>query len=151
MTAPLSPAQIAAIRDYTDKGYARMNELLREHTVAPLIARKVATLTAALNRLPPFRGDVYRGTTVPDLHLLDRYRDVGSEIVEDAFVSCSRSPSKMYCGNVFFYILSKRGREIGRWSAHPEEEEVLFRPGTRFKILAFEQSEDDVEIFLEEV
>ncbi|MBA2744379.1 MAG: hypothetical protein H0U43_08770 [Chthoniobacterales bacterium] len=151
MRAPLSAAEIAAIRDYTDRGYERINQQLRECDVAPQMLRKVQTLAAALNHLPAFRGDVYRGTRIDDLDLLEKYRGVGTVIVEDAFVSCSRSPLKMYGGNVLFYILSKRGRDIARWSAHPEEEEVLFRPGTSFKILAFQQTGHDVEIFLEEV
>ena len=147
----LSEAEQAAIRDYTDKGYERMNHQLRDHELTAPMARKVATLIAALDRLPPFRGDVYRGTTIPDPRVLEKYRAVGSEVVEDAFVSSSRSALKMYIGNVFFLIESKQGRDISRWSANPEEEEVLFRPGTRFKVLAFEEREDDFQIFPEEI
>lgn len=151
MRTPRSAAEIAAIRDYTDKGYERINQQLRERDVTPQTLGKIQMLAAALNHLPAFRGDVYRGTRIDDLDRLEKYRGVGTVVVEDAFVSCSRSPLKMYGGNVLFYIVSKQSRDIARWSAHPEEEEVLFRPGTSFKILAFEHTGHDVEIFLEEV
>lgn len=146
----LTPRQKAAIQDYTDKGYERINQQLRDHRLTPATATKIAILTAALDQLPAFRGDVYRGTTLSDRDLLERYRAVGSEVIEPAFTSASRSPLKMYGGNVLFYVVSKRGRDVSHWSAQPEEEEVLFRPGTRFKVLAFEQSGGDFEIFLEE-
>ena len=147
----LSPADRAAIRDYSDRGYERMNQQLRDHELMAPIRRKVTTLTAALNRLPPYVGDVYRGTTLHDTDSLERYRSVGSIVTEDAFVSTSRSPLKMYGGNVLFYMMSKRGRDISAWSAHPEEEEILFRPASRFKVLAFTEADGDFEIFLEEI
>ncbi|MFN2475994.1 MAG: hypothetical protein ABR526_06595 [Chthoniobacterales bacterium] len=63
----LSAAEIGAIRDYSDKGYERMNQQLREHAVTPQMARKINLLNAALAALPPVRGDVYRGTVIHDL------------------------------------------------------------------------------------
>jgi hypothetical protein len=99
--------------------------------------------------LPEFRGDVFRGAQI-DPELLGQYRNVGSTIVEPAFISTSRSPSKAFSGNARFYILSKSGKAIDRWSAHPDEE-VLFPPGTVFKILEYMRDGVDVEIFLEEI
>ena len=59
--------------------------------------------------------------------------------------------SKAFSGNVRFYIISKRGKEIAQWSAYPDEEEVLFPPDTRFKVLEYVRDENEIEIFLEEL
>jgi NAD:arginine ADP-ribosyltransferase len=146
----LSPEQRAAILDYSDSGYQRINRALRDGTVSRSLAKKVSILAAALNQLPDFRGDVFRGAQI-DPDLLAPYQDVGNTIVEPAFISPSRSPSKAFLGNARFYILSKRGKEIHRWSAYRDEEEVLFPPGTKFKILEYSRDGDDIEIFLEEM
>lgn len=147
----LTPEQQSAIRDYSDGGYRRMNEQLRDRTVADRIRRKIDTLTSALDNLPDFRGDVFRGATVDDPKLLKRYRRVGETITERAFVSASRSPSKAFSGNVRFYIISRHGKEIEEWSAYPDEEEVLFAPGAQFKVLEYVRDGNDIEIFLEEL
>jgi hypothetical protein len=151
VTLVLTSQQRAAIRDYTERGYQQMNHQLRDGEVTKQMQLKVEKLNGALERLPDFRGDVYRGTTINQPSLLDKYREVGSEVVEDAFTSASRSPLKMFAGNARFYLSSKHGKEIARWSAHPEEEEVLFKPGTRFKVLDFLRSGPNTEIFLEEL
>jgi hypothetical protein len=44
--------------------------------------------------------------------LLTKYQRVGEIITERAFISASRSPLKAFSGNVRFYIVSKRGKDI---------------------------------------
>jgi hypothetical protein len=146
----LSPAQKAAIRDYSDEGYLAINHALREGDVGEPLRNRVRLLKAALGALPEFRGDVFRGAKI-DPDLLSHYENVGATIVEPAFISTSRSPSKAFKGNARFYILSKRGRRIERWSAYPDEEEVLFPPNTKFKVLEYARNGNDIEIFLEEI
>jgi len=72
-------------------------------------------------------------------------------VVEDAFTSSSRSPLKAFSGNVRFYLISRNGREVSKWSAYPDEDEVIFKPGTRFRVLDFVRTGRDIEVFLEEV
>ena len=38
--------------------------------------------------------------------------------------------------------MSKSGRKIGQYSAHPLENEVLFLPSTQFKVKSVTQLED---------
>jgi len=128
-----------------------MNEQLRDRAVTDRIRRKIDVLTSALKNLPDFRGDVFRGATIQDPKLLRTYSRVGETVSERAFISASRSPSKAFSGNVRFYIASKHGKEIDKWSAYPEEEEVLFQPGTQFKVLEYVRDGNDIEIFLEEL
>jgi hypothetical protein len=147
----LTPEQQSAIYDYSDSGYRRINEQLRNRAVTDRIRREIDILTSALKNLPDFRGDVFRGATIQDPKLLRKYRRVGEAITERAFSSTSRSPLKAFSGNVRFYVTSKQGKEIARWSAHPEEEEVLFQPGAQFKVLEYVRDGNDIEIFLEEL
>lgn len=147
----LTPEQRSAIHDYSDDGYRRMNEQLRDRAATARTRRETDILTSALKNLPDFRGDVFRGATIQDPKLLRKYRRAGEAITERAFTSASRSPLKAFSGNVRFYIASKHGKEIDMWSAHPEEEEVLFQPGTQFKVLEYVRDGNDIEIFLEEL
>jgi hypothetical protein len=147
----LTPEQQSAIHDYSDSGYRRINQQLRDRTVSDRMRREIDILTSALKHLPDFRGDVFRGATIQDRKLLRKYRRVGEAITEHAFTSASRSPLKAFSGNARFYIVSKHGKEIDRWSAYPEEEEVLFPPGTQFKVLEYVRDGNDIEIFLEEL
>jgi hypothetical protein len=146
----LTPEQKAAIRDYSDSGYRRMNEQLRARAFTDRIRDKINVLTSALEELPNFQGDVFRGAAMEE-ELLRKYQRVGEVITERAFISASRSPSKAFSGNVRFYIISKRGKEIDQWSAYPDEEEVLFPPDTRFKVLEYVRDGNEIEIFLEEL
>lgn len=147
----LTPEQQSAIRDYSDRGYERINRQLRERAVTDRTRREIDILSSVLKNLPDFRGDVFRGTTIGELALLRKYQRVGETITERAFTSASRSPLKAFSGNVRFYIASKHGKEIDSWSAYPEEEEVLFQRGTQFKVLEYVRDGNDIEIFLEEL
>jgi len=146
----LTPEQKAAIRDYSDSGYRRINEQLRARTVTDRIRHEIEILTSALEELPNFQGDVFRGAAIEE-GLLRKYQRVRDIITERAFISASLSPSKAFSGNIRFYIISKRGKEIDQWSAYPDEEEVLFPPGTRFKVLEYGRDGNEIEIFLEEL
>jgi hypothetical protein len=145
-----TPEQEAAIRDYSDSGYRKINEQLRTRVFTQRTRRKINILASALEGLPNFEGDVFRGAAIEE-RLLRKYQRVGQIITERAFISASRSPSKAFSGNVRFYIISKRGKEIDQSSAYPEEEEVLFLPDTRFKVLEYVRNGNEIEIFLEEL
>lgn len=145
-----NPRTAIAIHDYSESGYRRINEQLRDRTVTDRIQCEI-DIPSALKNLPDLRGDVFRGATIQDPKLLRKYQRVGETITERAFTSASRSPLEAFSGNVRFYIVSKQGKEIDRWSAHPEEEKVLFQPGTQFKVLEYVRDGKDIEIFLVEL
>ena len=76
----------------------------------------------------------------------------GQPFVEPAFLSTTimhiQSEDMGYFNNknCFFAILSKTGRHILKALAINEEElEVVFRPGTSFRILSFEDTMPDAE------
>jgi len=101
------PAQVADVRDYRD------------------------TVNAALDRLPDHVGTVRRGTVLPDDVLAAH--QVGEIVTYKAFTSTSTGHG--FSKPHRFTISSKRGKLIERYSGHEVENEVLFRAGTRFKVL----------------
>ena len=65
--------------------------------------------------------------------------------------SCSASDRFRHDGNVHFRIHHRTGRNVGRFSYFPEEEEVVLLPGTRLRVqTVFRISEDRLEIELVE-
>ena len=76
---------------------------------------------------------VYRGTSLPP-DVLARYT-VGNTITEAGFMSTSYVKGANIGGPVQLTIVSKSGKKIDFLSVYGTEKEVLFAPGTSFKIL----------------
>mgnify|MGYP001600947614 CR=1 FL=1 len=89
---------------------------------------------------------------------LSKTYTVGNIIVEPTFLSTTKDPNLDFAeleeNRVFlrYTIQSKTGVYIKDLSQAPKEEEVLFVPGTVFRVTAMNQvSADKLEISLEEV
>ena len=54
-------------------------------------------------------------------------------------------------GGATFVISSHRGCEISKLSVFPSEGEVLFVPGTRFRVLTVEAAATSTTLYLDEV
>jgi hypothetical protein len=122
-----------------DRWYERINRELRELHPCDDVRFFTELLNEALEKLPAFHGEVFRGMTVPNIDdHVDDY-DVGVEVIWDAFTSSSRQITKAFDGNVFFTIASQNGRVLGVYADKPSEEEILFRAGSKFKVLAAER------------
>ena len=52
-----------------------------------------------------------------------------------AFSSSSRNKRKAFHRNSLFRIESRHGKDIKPYSAIPSEDEVLFKAGSRFRVL----------------
>ena len=71
---------------------------------------------------------------------------------DPAFKSSSSNPEGSFPGNTVTEIRSKNGVNISDISVKPNEEEVLFRPNTKFKVLSRTKAPDDQNyIVLEEI
>ncbi|MDQ7823621.1 MAG: ADP-ribosyltransferase domain-containing protein [Candidatus Eremiobacteraeota bacterium] len=150
---PPSPAELAALEIYSDGDYTRINPVLRGDRmplldrllyplgIGPGVSMEGITLlcASALNKLPPFQGTVYRESRLygdqPDQY------EPGKTVKELAFTSTSSETqgAAQRMGNTLFIISSETGRAIDRFSRHPREKEVLFPPGTEFKVLGREE------------
>ena len=81
-----------------------------------------------------------------------RYQDrygFGAIVTEHGFTSASRGEE--FRGNTHWIIHGKTGRLVERLSAHEHETEVLFPPGTRFRVHRRTEHPGYVEITIEEI
>ncbi|MEY4064687.1 MAG: hypothetical protein RIR26_895 [Pseudomonadota bacterium] len=130
--------EVSAINYYTRLGYGDINEALRKgdavllKQLQPVIEAAASGLTKMTDKI--FTGTVYRGAYLP-ANISSAYK-VGSNITEKAFTSTSRSFGDKLSGNVLFVIQSKTGKMIEELSTFANEKEVLFAPGTVFKVIS---------------
>lgn len=142
-------AEIVAIGIYTGSGYRRLNEILYSNKTQEKEKAKpfIDTLNSALSKIKNYEGSVKRGAhftaDILEKHCLDC-------IVEyQAFTSTSTGSG--FGGNTKFTIKSKSGKYIAPLSFFSYENEVLFKSGTKFKILNKNQTGSATEITMEEV
>lgn len=135
----------------TDDGwYARINGELWNGPCSEGVLLFAEVLDAALDKLPPYEGQVYRGYTASDLDaFLDQY-GVGALIRWPGFTSSSLDPEKAFAGNVLFIIRSQSGRILGDYADKPFEDEVLFPKGSLYLVTSLERRENFAIIELEE-
>ena len=119
---------------------------------------KCESILVAMKALPLFTSDiyyVYRAIQVDSQEgalLFKNLMETDKPFVDPAFVSTtlrhilSEDMQNFNDKNCYFAILSKTGRHILQAMVINEEElEVLFRPGTSFRILSFEDTMPDKE------
>jgi hypothetical protein len=144
---------LVALRAYTGSYYRAMNQALRgQGGDLAQQASIIKTAASALNDLPAFQGTTFRGTTL-DPERLARYTP-GTVIAERGFMSTTTAQDVAFGGNVRFVINSKgAGRSVEALSQYANEREVLFGPGTEFKVLsnALDPATGLTTIFLNEV
>ena len=129
----LTPEEFLAINDYSGEYYQCMNAYLRQNKVkSPEIEGYIQKLNSALDKLPNYEGIVIRGADLsPELA---KIHSVGAVVTYNAFTSTSTED--LAWGNDRFIILSKTGKPIMSFSSHNNENEILFKSGTQFKILS---------------
>ncbi|SDU89449.1 ADP-ribosyltransferase domain-containing protein [Jiangella alkaliphila] len=140
---PLTRAQRRALRYYTTvEGVDEVNAFLRRPDDTPPqrradLRRLVDDAVAGLAALPRFTGVVYRGTSLPAAQL-PRWRP-GVVVADSGFASASASASVAEAfragGNAFITIVGRTGADIRALSSFAHEAEVLFPPGTRFRVV----------------
>ncbi len=134
----LTIGEAAALHSYTAQGYRILNEALRQGGIrAEEVRDYKAAVEAALRKIRPYDGTVKRGVELPSYRLAQH--EVGNIVTYPGFTSTSVGDDfekKQH----YFYIKSKTGRYVGFHSAYGDEWEVLFAPGTKFKVLSREDA-----------
>lgn len=135
----VKPGQMAAVRLYTASGYRAMNSQLRKGVMDPHVHEVVLAANAALAKMPKHVGIVTRGSNVNG-DAAANY--VPGMIIEERGFTSTTKKSVSGFGNVQFKIKSKTGVDVSDPAVtfHPGEEEVLFRSGSRFRVLKKEGS-----------
>lgn len=164
------PDQIAAIERYKAQGLHEptVNEALRSSPWTPVGALRrlqqgseISELRAALQSIPHYEGIVFRspsGMAMRGQTLID-YTTVGTIVTSSIFMSTTRSATSDYsplagANRNYLIIRSRTGRSIenaGEYFRH--EHEVLFLPGTQFRVEAVIETHNGRTnlIFLDEV
>jgi len=137
---PMTGKDLVALRDYTSPAsHENLNLALREDGAAadPAMLQKADALSAALAKIPPYEGEVYRGVNIDQVDLaeaIQRYF-IGNVITERSFISATLDRGLAFPGRLRFEIISKAGRPIADYSLAAGEQEILFDHGTQFRVI----------------
>jgi hypothetical protein len=135
----LTDAEIFSIKMYTGDFFSLLNPVLRMGTAPKL--RKwqpvIGAINSGLAKLSEYKGTALRVQTMTKI--LSRQYCVGCIITMKAFTSTTLL-SGIGDNDTVLEIKSKRGRYIAPLSTNEEEEEVLFRTGTKFKVLFYDRT-----------
>lgn len=158
-----SPYQLAeeeqiSVFHYTGGAFADVNSVLHKNNFEEISKKSIfiKVLSSALNKLPSFKGTVYRVGNLPGYHrvkILQPGDDpnrinpgrlaqfkIDGVINYKSFMSTSLlnfdglAKSGWKCSEAEYTIHSKYGREVTSFSNSPQEKEILFVPGSEFKI-----------------
>ncbi|MFS4473955.1 ADP-ribosyltransferase [Chryseobacterium sp. T20] len=147
----------AIIYHYTDSGYDSLNERLRN---GQDINDFGLFLNYSLDKLPDYQALCYRTIRCPKRDLEKYYSAFKNNgiIIEKSFLSCSKSRllALQFSDSPVFIILSKRGKDIEKIAkfgvdSGQNEKEIVFKSGSRFKVLDIKEAENKITITLEEV
>lgn len=134
----LDASEISAINYYTGVGYGEINQALRAGNLAELERLKpvIEAASSGLVKMSEkaFTGTVYRGVSLSKE--VSAVYAPGAHVTEVAFTSTTRSAAEKFAGNTIFQIASKTGRMIDDVSHFTKEAEVLFPPGTVFRVVS---------------
>jgi hypothetical protein len=144
---------LVAVKSYISEDYGAIDGALRRMARAKLeqLDAYIRVATSGLYRLPPYRGPVYRATTLSG-DIAAKYVP-GITVREHSFVSSVASPTIRFCANTTFVIASVNGRDVSMLSDHPEEGEVVSFSDTCFRVLAVQGKESSAErtIYMAEI
>lgn len=141
---------------YLSNSYSVINDGLRSGEMSDEVKAMVKGIDRAVAKLNPYQGTVYRGlqfdtgSKKADIAragaILDYYKsNVGKEITERTYISTGKVKSKVerkfsstIVPSIHITLESKTGRDVSHYNS--EEKEVLFRRGTRFRVLSVKGS-----------
>lgn len=140
---------------YTADFYVPLNRFLRaEGGTNPGVMATVSSATSALSKLPAFEGRVHRGAWLERMQnpkaFLEAHKP-GEVVQYMGFTSASHDQNRAFAGSIRYLIHSRTGRVVEGLSAHDVEQEVLFAPWTRFRVVRVDLEASPILIELEEL
>lgn len=151
----LTASEMIAVRHYTARGFSPVNRALRDCNEESLAFLKpvIDPLVEGLEKLPSYRGTVYRTTSMFG-SFLDSHK-TGKEVTYRSFLSTSKyenwNEKSSFEGNVVMTIdCADRGKDISWLAEYPYEDEVLFPPETTFVVLSCQKKKGKHYIHLRE-
>lgn len=148
--------EAAALRFYTASGYTYMNAYLRgtwTGSGTEGVQATVASAVSAMSKLTPYEGAAYRGIYAEAVKGgAERFfaaHEAGQVVEYSGFTSASYG--KAFKSDTLLEIRSVNGRVVEQVSLHGDEQEVLFFPGTRFRVLEVDRTATPMRVVLEEL
>lgn len=143
----LSLDDLILISAYTGNYYQPVNSTLWKKKNINKIECFVRDLRKSLKKFPNYIGEVYRGTNLPK-NILKEHRP-GNIVVYNAFTSASIGGiSEIFRDQpVWIKIHSLHAKDISDFNE--DEGEVIFNPGTQFKVLTRKEATDLDPIIIE--
>ena len=141
----LTEAEVVAIYEYTtDAGFIeKFNALMRDDPQAAMAMHNgfITVLGSALAKLPPYPGQVWRGSGILPPPLMETFKQVGATYRPGYFWSTAhnRRGLKDYRKEILFDIQSSIGKNISWLSAKGDDYEVLFPPDAAFRVDYFKR------------
>jgi len=123
-----------ALNDYISSDSYKINDALRKgYALSPELDKTTKYLDDALEKLPNYEGTTWRSVTPDDKFKFVEEMTIGRTVTWDSFVSTS---PQIYNKDDFAQVKItnvKRGKDIRAYNDN--EQEVLYRRGTKFKVL----------------
>lgn len=135
----LSDDELRALNQYLSSDSYKINDKLRR--MQQLTEEEqffIQKLDEALDKMPEYRGTVYRSISdfgIDDVDIFVAAYEAGRKKIYLAYTSASRS---VYDESfpIQYVIESRHGRDITKYN--PKEQEILFKRGTKFRVLKVE-------------
>ncbi|MEU7144189.1 ADP-ribosyltransferase [Nocardia sp. NPDC046473] len=125
----------AALWDYTGPDAETLNYMLRHEpgNISRAQQLRIDEITKALDKLPDYQGPVTRRVNL-SADDIAKYKE-GGLWTEPSFTSSSRTPEAAFDRQVEFQIESAHGKSVEQFARKPEEQEVIFRPDSKFDVI----------------
>ena len=160
----IAPEQLVAIRGYTDadvnnnpiaagsEDYRNVNTFLRGDVADPTRAEEIRAgydayirlATQGIAQFDQYQGTTFRGLTLDDASFDKQFQEGGTWIGR-SFLSSAANPKSAFGGgqaSTLLVLNSRTGRSVEALSLLPHEREVLFPPGSKWKVLRVEKFPD---------
>lgn len=149
----LNDDEILAINQYISSDFYSINEKLRTGTKLIEIEEKMCyNLDSALDKLPNYKGNVTRSLILNDTDL-ERFlveHEIGNEVTYNAYTSTTKGERYNPDGNVEIYIFNAiKGKDISQFNK--SEQEVLYKRGTKFRVVKKELIKNTYYLLMEEI
>jgi hypothetical protein len=133
LTKYMTAADAVPIIAYSGSHYVSVNNQLRAGKMTEAQDKFRRSLNAGLDKLPSHNETTYRKASLDSQQ--SALYEVGYVVEERGFMSTSKNQGT-WSGDHNFTVHGKNGKDIQKLSSHPSEAEVLFKSGSRFKVVS---------------
>jgi hypothetical protein len=153
----LDPWDVAILEQYTGGMAGQINAGLYNGGTEFVNTAGARAVNAAIDKMPKFTGEAYRGTSARagwNADYIDARYQVGETVTERGFGSSATQESASFSGPLRFYIKAKgkQGAIMGHIGGYGTGEmEVLFKAGSRFRVVQKQRTANGIKVWMEEV